>query len=193
MLPPPQLNSTQVMLVTQLVLVTIVAIGISMLRAGERRVSRIFGSDHVTDGMMPLLLLFVLVTVGLLLFTAGSPMFSSTSFHRLGVLTINRPYAYVIVSLLNLIFASWLIARTGGYGDSPFGIVLFVLPVLAMFLPLPAAGFIVYACVAGLLLILLARVDAGAVTRNPHHKGAFAVVNTGCLALAAVVGYVTHL
>lgn len=192
-LPVTPLNATQVMLLTQVVLVIIVAAGVAMLRAGERRSSRIFGGDRVTDGIPSAMVLFALVSVGLLLLTLGSPLLSAAVLRHSSVFTVNRPLAFFLVSVLNLLLATWLIVRTGGYGESPFGIMLFALPAFAMFLPLPAAGFIVYACVAGLLLILLVRVDPGTIARNPHHKGAFAVVNTGCLGLLAVIGYVTHL
>jgi len=120
--------------------------------------------------------------------------------------TIPRNYAFLAVFVLDIVFITILILRTGGAKNSPFTSMLFLLPTLAIFLREPAVRFISYAVAVGLIytFILRKRLYVQAPDfdwdeydgpskedrRVEDHATIFA--NVMCLLVATLIGYITR-
>lgn len=99
-----------------------------------------------------LLLTLVLILIGEDLYAVWGPILGPIVFP-----TIPRDYAFFAVFIVDIIFTTLLILRTGGTKRSPFTSVLFLLPSLAIFLREPVWRFLIYSTVVGFVYVVLLR------------------------------------
>lgn len=139
------------------------------------------------------------------LYTFSAPVFGDLAFPK----GLPRSWTYLILFLADLFVVFQLIQTTGGSKTSPFTVILFLLPTIAIFLREPPGRFLLYAVVAAALYILglmlsrphdtfidILRGESGGPqmdysilrTDTPAH----AIVNLGCLAIATLTGYITR-
>lgn len=151
-----------------------------------------------------LLLTLVTIVMGEDFYAMWGPILGSLSFPK-----IPRDYAFFAVFILDIIFTTILILRTGGTKKSPFTSVLFLLPSLAIFLREPVSRFLFYSVAVGLVYVIALRTvsrvklkdfDRGAYVASPLRSRADEAVddratvwtNITCLALVTLIGYITH-
>lgn len=187
-------NLTMAFAVTQLFLLVIVFFGILVLRAGERKLSVYSESPRPATRTHPVLFAgFALLTLGLLIFSEEVLFYSKPVFGDVELPGIGRTNAFLFVFALDILGASFLIRITGGSKNSPFGAVLFTLPVLSIFLREPPGRFLWYTfAVAALFLLVQVDMARRDIEENPNHRAAFSFVTLGCLALSTMVGYATR-
>lgn len=120
--------------------------------------------------------------------------------------TVPRDYTFFAVFVLDIVFVTLLVLRTGGTRNSPFTSVLFLLPTLAIFLREPAWRFLLYAAIVGAVYAVLLRVSVGRSTADfdrsqydapskadqGYDDWATMWTNLSCLALATLIGYITR-
>lgn len=178
----------------QFCILAIMIIGIYMANAALGAIDTSNQIGHNNNNLAPIRLTSVLMGF-LLTFPA---LFISESFFKIwgplfqgiGINTISTHAAVFFVFIVNLIIVTYLIWLSGGVQNSPFTAVLFMLPALAIFLRLQSYVFIistVYASVAYLVILYLHEQN-----RRIKGKHANAVVNTLCLFLTALIGYITR-
>jgi len=180
--------------VTQLFLLVIVFLGILVLRAGENKLSAYSNNPRPATRTHPVLFAgFALFTLGLLIFSEDVLFYSKPVFGDIELPSISRTNAFLIVFAFDILGAAFLILITGGSKDSPFGAVLFTLPVLSIFLREPPGRFLGYTfAVAALFLLVQADTTRRVIEENPNLRTAFSFVTLGCLALTTMVGYATR-
>jgi hypothetical protein len=180
--------------VTQLFLLVIVFFGILVLRAGERKLSAYSNNPRPATRTHPVLFAgFALFTLGLLIFSEDVLFYSKPVFGDIELPGIARTNAFLVVFAFDILGAAFLIFITGGSKDSPFGAVLFTLPVLSIFLRESPGRFLGYTfAVAALFLLAQADTTRRVTDENPNLRTAFSFVTLGSLALTTMVGYATR-
>ena len=191
-----ELNLTSAFFVTQLVLLLIVFAGVLVLRAGESLLSPYaHEAPRVATYYLPsFLLAFALVTIACLVFSQDFVLLSKPVFGDVELPAFSRSASFLIVFTLNIFGAGILMKATGGAMTSPFSVVLFTLPALAIFLREPPSRYFSYTGFAIVFFLAYQRRERfeASVLQNPLHRLAFNVVTLGVLALATLVGYVTR-
>ena len=178
----------------QFCILAILIIGIYMVNAALSAIDTSNHIGHAKNNLDPIRLTSVLICF-LLTFPA---LFISESFFKIwgplfqgiGISTIGTHAAVLFVFIVNLIIVTYLIWLSGGVQSSPFTAVLFMLPALAVFLRLQSYVYIlctIYAAVA-YLAILYSHKESTRI----KGKHANAAVNTLCLVLTALIGYITR-
>jgi len=121
--------------------------------------------------------------------------------------TIPVASSFLAVFILDIVFVTVLILRTGGTKKSPFTSVLLLLPSLAIFLREPRIRFLIYSAVCAVIYALTLRIslhkpgDAVIDTRGSFVEPArddeqaedWSVLwtNLACLALGTLTGFIT--
>ena len=178
----------------QFCILAIMIIGIYMANSALDAIDTSKHIGHNKNNLAPIRLTSVLMGF-LLTFPA---LFISESFFKIwgplfqgiGISTISTHAAVFFVFIVNLIIITYLIWLSGGVQSSPFTAVLFMLPALAIFLRLQSYVFIictVYAALAYLIILYLHEDRARLKGRHAN-----AVVNTLCLVLTALIGFITR-
>jgi hypothetical protein len=151
-----------------------------------------------------LLLTIVVIVMGEDLYAQWSPVLGDVELP-----SIPREAAFVAVFILDIIFVTILILRTGGAKASPFTSILFLLPTLAIFLREPAGRFLAYSIGVGLIYVSMLKVSYSATGRLGNHPPSARIpadgqadevthdwatrwTNIACLALATLIGYITQ-
>ena len=148
-----------------------------------------------------LLLTIIVIVMGEDLYAQWSPVLGDVALP-----SIPREGAFVAVFVLDIIFVTVLIFRTGGAKMSPFTSILFLLPTLAIFLREPAWRFLLYSFLVGAIYVSMLKVgsftssfvlgdDPLSVRKQADevtHDWATRWTNIACLALATLIGYITQ-
>ena len=186
-------------IVIQVCLLTIAYIAIEILsRSFRGRFS--LARTHSTL-VFWLLLTILMIVMSEDLYAQWSPILGDVSLP-----TIPTSGAFLAVFVLDLVFVSTLIYRTGGSKSSPFTSLLFLLPTLAIFLREPAPRFLAYSVAVGAIYVLMLKFGSFASTFIPEgndyqttaqtdeqaHDWATAWTNISCLVLATLIGYITR-
>ncbi len=148
-----------------------------------------------------LLLALVVILMGEDLLSQWGPLLG-----KLSPPPIPRDFAFMAVFILDIIFVTVLILRTGGTKLSPFTSVMFLLPSLAIFLREPVGRFLFYSLAVGVVYVVLLRSTLKSQTTDFDRSGydapsrsdeqvddrATIWTNITCLALATLIGYITQ-
>jgi hypothetical protein len=125
---------------------------------------------------------------------------------RISIPNVPRDYSFFAVFVLDIVFATVLILRTGGAKKSPFTSILFLLPSLAIFLREPVGRFLFYSLAVGFVYVVLLRkslrtlhadfdrseYDAPTKADEAVDDKATVWANISCLTLATIIGYITQ-
>ncbi len=148
-----------------------------------------------------LLMTLVLLVMGEDLYATWGEILGPVAFP-----TVPRDYTFFAVFVLDIVFVTLLVLRTGGTRNSPFTSVLSLLPTLAIFLREPVWRFLLYAIIVGFVYAMLLRVSIRKATADFDRSGydapsradqvfddwATMWTNLSCLALATLIGYITR-
>lgn len=151
------------------------------------------------------LIVWVLAALLLILFSEDFYATWAVTLGELTLPTIPRSLSFLAVFILDIVFVTVLILRTGGGKRSPFTSVFFLLPTLAIFLNEPRERFLLYSFVCGVVYAVTLRVSFASaseyLTRSSFGEAArgeeqvedWAVrwTNLSCLALATLIGFIT--
>lgn len=177
----------------QLALLVIVFFAIYTLRAGERRLSRMYRASGPAHRLRQPFAWFLLLSLAILVFTRDMLPLRAALLRGVPLPSIDQSLAIALVFTLDLLGAAVLVAYTGGYARSPFTPILLLLPVLAILLRQTPLRVTAYAAGAALLIALLVRVPEVEIEVNPLQRQASVVVTWGCLALCVLLGYLMRL
>lgn len=189
----PQTLMTHAFELMQLALLLIVFFGIYTLRAGERRLSRMYRVAGPGHRLRQPFAWFLLVSLALLVFTHDMLPLRALVLRGTPLPSIDRGLAFPLMFALDLLGAALLIGATGGYPRSPFTPVLLVLPLLAILLREGTLRFVAYTIAAALLAAALSRPSVVELEVNPLYRQTSMLVTWSCLGLCALLGYLTRL
>lgn len=176
----------------QLALLLIVFTALYILRNGEHRLSRPFRLAGPARRLRQPFAWFFLLSIAILVSTRGMLVSHDVQLGGVVLPSFSASLTFPAMFALDLLGAAFLVARTGGYSQSPFSPMLLIIPLLAILLRESPLNFCGYAVAAALLMSLLARMPRAELEVNPLHGQASALVTWGCLALAALMGYVSR-
>jgi hypothetical protein len=186
-------------IVIQICLLTIAYVALGIL--GKSLSGRISTRGSHSTLVLWLLLTIVVIVMGEDLYAQWSPVLGEVQLP-----SIPRELAFVAVFILDIVFVTLLIFRTGGAKLSPFTSILLLLPTLAIFLQEPAGRFLLYSFLVGLVYVTMLKVgsfasryalgsDELSVRKENDevtHDWATRWTNIACLALATLIGYITQ-
>ena len=177
-------NITAAALVMQILLVSIIYIGIRILMAQNRELSSRSLRWHL--GWMVTL---TLVTVALLLFSdslAGvwKPLFGQTYFPLVG-----SSRALLWVLLIDIGCTAWIVLQTGGSHRSPFTTIYFMLPPIAIFLREHTGRVIVYTFLVAFLFSVGMEEQP---SEEMNVKAAYWFVSVASFCLTTFIGFITR-
>ena len=152
--------------------------------------------------------LVVWLLMALVLLVMGEDLYATwgSILGQVTLPTVPRNYTFLAVFVLDIVFLTILVLRTGGTRNSPFTSVLFLLPALAIFLREPAWRFLSYAVVVGMIYAMLLRTRIQQYDERLYRASfedsekrdllyadrAAVWTNLTCLALATLIGYITR-
>lgn len=180
-------------IVVQVCLLTIIALGIALERDSESSDNRRCSLKQRAYGLTVVLAILSIIAVALStdFYQVWSPLLGDV-----GIPTLNRSHAFVVVFMLDIIAVICLIEWSGGSRSSPFTSMLFLIPALAIFLREPPVKFLIYAGVVSVYYFFTCmergryKMPLGWAIDSSlqSHR----VVNLGCLGLAMLTGYITR-
>ena len=150
-----------------------------------------------------ILLTLVLILMGEDIYIIWSPILGHVSTM---LPTVARNYSFLAVFVIDIVFVTNLVLRTGGTKRSPFTSVLFLLPSLAIFLREPVGRFLFYSAIVGIVYVALLRTaittasadfdrsdfDGPSKIDDAVDDRATMWTNVSCLALATLIGFITQ-
>ncbi|EGK72487.1 hypothetical protein METUNv1_01252 [Methyloversatilis universalis FAM5] len=194
---PAALSGASIVIQICVLTIAYVALGILGRSLNGRLTTR---GSHSTL-VLWLLLTIIVIVMGEDLYAQWSPVLGNVALP-----SIPREGAFVAVFVLDIIFVTVLIFRTGGAKMSPFTSILFLLPTLAIFLREPAWRFLLYSFFVGIIYVSMLKVGSFTSSFVPSsdlfstrkrddevtHDWATRWANMACLALATLIGYITQ-
>jgi hypothetical protein len=99
-----------------------------------------------------------------------------------------------IVFIVDIVWITVLVSKTGGSQTSPFGPVYFLLPALAIFLREPVPRVVFYVIVIGIAFTInvFSITESGEARGGARRIPAYIFVSLACLVLGAYIGTVTR-
>ena|SRR5690348_2717734 len=182
-------------LLTQLMLVLVLAIALGMLARPFASRGRFREGESFQTSFGAWVLIFLLIaTFAPLLLSDAFAQFWGPLFGTKTPGGLAWTSALTIVFLCNLMVSGILIYLTGGSAVSPFQAMLFLFPPLAIFLRQPVSRIVIYgvlACIiyGWLLFFEAAKFKDRRVIRN---KVATTFVAASCLLISLVIGIITR-
>lgn len=187
------LNIAGATFLLQFCILAVLMIGITMLNSARSAIDISNQIDRKKSAPpIPLTSIgwcFILTFPALLLSESFSYVWGPL-FQGIRLPTFGTHAAVFFVFIVNLIVVTYLIFVSGGVQDSPFTAVLFMLPALAIFLRLQAYVFLFCAAYAALAYLLVLYWCNSELRLSAKHANA--VVNSLCLGLTALIGFVTR-
>ncbi len=179
-------NLTAAALVTQLLLLVILAIGIGM-----------FPRDRFWDypeeiNLWPWFGVLSLLTLGPLILCEDMTNLSKAIFGQANLGIFAHGFAKLLMFLGNVLLLTVLIAKTGGARFSPFAAAMLVLPTLAIVLRESYGRVILYVVLVSLSLFVTSPFSPRGKSADPEATWASMMfVTIFCMLLSAFVSYVT--
>jgi len=152
-----------------------------------------------------ILIFWLLIALLFILFSEDLYTTWGATLGDLTLPTIPRSLSFLAVFVLDIIFITILILRTGGTKKSPFTSVLLLLPTLAIFLNEPRWRFLMYSFICGAIYAVVLRRSFSSVIEYSNRSSFYESArkdeqaedwsvrwtNLSCLALATLIGFIT--
>jgi hypothetical protein len=185
------INLTLAFIITQLVLLLMIAVGLFVLFLGTEDDSPVQAKPVVA--IQSLFGLFAITSLVCLVFSEDIWSSSKLIFGGIELPTFSRNLVFLLVFASDLIMTAIIIFFTGGSQESPFSTIIFLIPTLGIFLRESPQRFFGYALGAA-ALFLITRNDSFAevIKQNPKRRSVFFLTCFGSLLLSMIVGYSTR-
>lgn len=162
-------------------------------------------SRTIANGSYSTLIVWTLIALLLILFSEDLYSTWGVTLGELTLPTIPRSLSFLAVFVLDIVFVTILILRTGGTKRSPFTSVLLLLPTLAIFLNEPRWRFLLYSFICGAIYATTLRLSFSSSREHSDRSGFYESArddeqaedwsvrwtNLSCLALATLIGFIT--
>lgn len=180
-------------LLAQVLLGVLMFVAASIMQAHQPKTA-MFRDEPIHGEYSWLILILLLVSVAVLVFTSSLSSFWVDLFRNTSFAGIPDKTATLIVFLIDIIITTLLVANTGGSVDSPFQPIFFLIPTLALLLFESSLRVVIYAALVGVsFTFLLVQADALHEAQRRGAKKAYGFVSLGSLALAVLIGLLTRI
>ena len=152
----------------------------------------IFRGEPSFIGFGTELLVLVLATIAILVFTTEMSSSWGALFKSRGFIGIPRNIAMPVVFVIDILVTARLVHRTGGSIDSPFQPVFFLIPTLALLLYEPSTRIVFYSFLVSAAFIVLIRSRPFHAALRPASRMAYTFVSIASLCLAVEMGLLTR-
>lgn len=174
------------------VVIGIVMFGASIIIQSSQPRTAIFRGEPSFIGFGTELLILVLATIAILVFTTEMSASWAVLFKSQGFVGIPRNVSMPTVFVIDILITARLVHRTGGSIDSPFQPIFFLIPTLALLLYEPSIRIAFYAFLVSAVFVALIASRPSHIALRPAIRMAYAFVSLSSLGLAVAIGLLTR-